>query len=363
MQVVIVGGGLSGLTTAYKLHQNGIHVTVLEARRRLGGRIQTVLPESRPTTPLDFGPAWVWDDQIHINKLMKRFHIKRFPQYKQGMSVYDNGARRAPHQFVPPPNMPAYRVDGGVQTIVDRLAAKIPDNQIYLKSEVTRITGDQDGLTVQSTRNGKTEFFDADSVVVALPPSLADTLITYDPTLPVDVRRAMQTTHTWMGQAMKIFLVYDSPFWRKSGLSGHGISHYDVVNELHDVSSDNLPFGVLFGFLGNNSVGRNMSPEEREEAIKEQVKRMYGWQARDYVYYGEINWSREHYTSGSYRAIKLSSGHPQYGDPLLQNPLMNGRLYLGGSEVSTVSGGYLDGAVYRGTEVADAILEKAKVDS
>ena len=40
MQVVIVGGGLSGLTTAYKLHQNeGFVLRYLEARRRLGGRV------------------------------------------------------------------------------------------------------------------------------------------------------------------------------------------------------------------------------------------------------------------------------------------------------------------------------------
>lgn len=363
MQVVVVGGGLSGLTTAYNLHQNGIHVTVLEARRRLGGRVYTVFPDNRPTTPLDYGPTWIWDDHKHIKKLMRELRIRRFPQYTDGMSVSDNGSGRAPHQFVPPETPPVFHIEGGVQKIIDKLASKLPDNQIYLKSEVTKITGDKDGLTVQSTRNGKTEFFDADVVVMTLPPSLADSIISYDPTLPVDVRRAMQTTQTWMGQAMKIFLVYDTPFWRKTGLSGHGVSHHDIVNEIYDVSPANLPFGVLFGFLGNNSAGRNMSPEAREEAVKEQLKRMYGWRAREYVYYGELNWAREHYTIGSYRAVKLSSDQPQYGNPLLQKPLMNDRLYLGASEISTVSGGYLDGAVYRGNEIAKSILEKTKTKS
>lgn len=363
MQVVIIGGGLSGLTTAYTLQQNDVHVTVLEARRRLGGRVYTVFPEKRPTTPLDYGPTWIWEDHQHIKHLMKTLRIRRFPQHTQGMSVYDYGFGRAPHQFVAPENPPVYRIVGGVQKIIDKLASKIPDEQIYLRTEVNKITGDQDGLTIQATRNGKTEYFDADYVVMTLPPSLADSIISFDPQLPIEVRQAMQSTHTWMGQAMKIFLVYDSPFWRKLGLSGHGVSHHDIVNEFHDASPANLPFGVLFGFLGNSSAGRNMSPQEREEAVKTQIKRMYGWQARDYVMYGEINWSREHYTMGSYRAIKLSSDEPQYGDPLLQKPLMNGKLYLGASEVSTVSGGYLDGAVYRANEIADAILQKTKVDS
>lgn len=45
--VVIVGAGLTGLTTAYELRKSGIDVLVLEAAPRVGGRIQTVsFPDS-----------------------------------------------------------------------------------------------------------------------------------------------------------------------------------------------------------------------------------------------------------------------------------------------------------------------------
>ena len=39
--VIVVGAGLAGLTTAYELHKAGVEVLVLEARSRIGGRVET----------------------------------------------------------------------------------------------------------------------------------------------------------------------------------------------------------------------------------------------------------------------------------------------------------------------------------
>ena len=57
-KVLIIGGGISGLTTAYWLHKSGIDVTVLEKDVRAGGSIRTVkdkgyLIECGPNSTLD----------------------------------------------------------------------------------------------------------------------------------------------------------------------------------------------------------------------------------------------------------------------------------------------------------------------
>ena len=57
-KVLIIGGGISGLTTAYWLHKSGLDVTVLEKGDRAGGSIRTVkdngyLIECGPNSTLD----------------------------------------------------------------------------------------------------------------------------------------------------------------------------------------------------------------------------------------------------------------------------------------------------------------------
>ncbi|MFQ6617036.1 MAG: oleate hydratase, partial [Fidelibacterota bacterium] len=58
---VIIGGGIAGLTAAFKLKQAGIRVTVLETRSHPGGAIDTVedggyLVEKGPNTILETSP-------------------------------------------------------------------------------------------------------------------------------------------------------------------------------------------------------------------------------------------------------------------------------------------------------------------
>ena len=42
-KVIVLGAGISGLTTAYLLHKDGYDVTVLEKNDKVGGSIETVI--------------------------------------------------------------------------------------------------------------------------------------------------------------------------------------------------------------------------------------------------------------------------------------------------------------------------------
>jgi monoamine oxidase len=55
-RVLVVGAGIAGLTVANALHHAGVECTVLEARRRLGGRLHTV---DVAGSPVDLGGSWL----------------------------------------------------------------------------------------------------------------------------------------------------------------------------------------------------------------------------------------------------------------------------------------------------------------
>ena len=348
---IVVGAGLSGLVAANTLAQQlpGIRLLILEARGRAGGRILTV-PTAVPGVYVDLGPTWVWPHQAHLQGLLHRLGLSTYPQYRVGAALFDQGRGSPPRRFDPDrAQEPAYRLNGGMHRLPRRLLAQLPSGSIAYGHVVRRIEEESASLRV-STRSGT--HFRGRQVLVTLPPRLAATLA-YDPPLPMPVVLAMQETQTWMGQAMKVGLVYDRPFWRDAGLSGLAVSYAGPVGQFHDATLPGEAAGALFGWLGNQSQARALSPQERREKVVAQAARLFGAPAAEPLDYVECNWRQEPFTSRGEPVPEVE--RPRYGSPLLQQAQLNGRLHWASTEVASVGGGYLEGAVYIGQEIAGRI--------
>jgi len=85
-EVVIIGGGLAGLTAAYRLEQAGItNILILEAKDRVGGRTLNI-PVSGGAFA-EGGGQWIGPGQTAIYSLMTELGISSFPSYQTGNDV------------------------------------------------------------------------------------------------------------------------------------------------------------------------------------------------------------------------------------------------------------------------------------
>jgi monoamine oxidase len=86
VDVVVVGGGLSGLVAARKVARSGRSVLVVEARRRVGGRLLNHTLRTGGT--IEAGGAFIGPTQDHIAALAKELGVGTFAEYATGKNVY-----------------------------------------------------------------------------------------------------------------------------------------------------------------------------------------------------------------------------------------------------------------------------------
>ena len=89
LDVVVVGAGLSGLAAARSLSGRGLHVAVLEARDRVGGR---TLSRRIGGDVLDLGGQWIGPTQDRVKALAGELGIETFPQHGKGTKLLVRGS-------------------------------------------------------------------------------------------------------------------------------------------------------------------------------------------------------------------------------------------------------------------------------
>jgi monoamine oxidase len=128
VEVVVVGAGLAGLTTARRLHASGHEVAVLEARDRVGGR--TFTSTRTDGSWLDLGGQWVGPTQDHVLALIDELGLRTFPTWTAGDSLAGMGSEVTRYRGRVPKLGARVLVDAlQAQLRLDRLARKVPPDR------------------------------------------------------------------------------------------------------------------------------------------------------------------------------------------------------------------------------------------
>lgn len=230
--VAIVGAGVSGLAAAAWLTNEDYDVTVLEARRRAGGRILT---DRSLGMPLDLGASWIHGtdgnpltDLAGAQGLGTRATDETYViRGGDGREISDADAPawlenvlEVQHSLgadADDVNGSAYRADtdydgdevilpGGYDRVLSGMSAGL---DIRFGHVLTHVDVDEDGVRLRDSEGREASF---DAVILTVPLGvLKQGAITFSPPLPRWKTDAI--SRLGMGTLDKVYLRYDEVFW------------------------------------------------------------------------------------------------------------------------------------------------------
>ena len=123
--VVVVGAGLAGLAAARALVARGSSVVVLEARERVGGRVEN--HDIGDGKVVEVGGQWIGPTQDRLAALARDLGVETFPTHAQGANLLEYGGSVRRYKGTIPRINPAVLVDvERAQRRLNRLARRVP---------------------------------------------------------------------------------------------------------------------------------------------------------------------------------------------------------------------------------------------
>ena len=351
--IIIIGAGLSGLVTAFRLKQAKIPFKILEAKGKIGGRIFTKITDNE--TPVEMGATWFGRQHQHLIKLLKELELAAFPQFQGQYYHYDdpNSAQHGKYQL--PKQDASYRISGGSKSLMERLYSKLDEEDIQFNTRVIAIKKEKEDLVVISDNS---EEFRAYQVILAVPPKIWSHQINFSPALPQALQSIAKNTQTWMEDSIKAAIEFETPFWKENGLPSTIMSNYGPFVECYDHSNHQESKFALCGFLSPNF--KELNQAERKKLILKQLSNILGDQALLALSYHEYIWSTDDFVK--WPKDMILQPHQNNGHPIFRASYYHGQLLISSSESATTFPGYMDGAVEAGERVSKLLLQTINED-
>jgi len=417
--VIVIGAGFTGLTAATDLIEAGRDVLVVEARNRVGGRVESeYLPNG---TRIDTGGQFLCRDMTHLMETAQRYGAHTVLSYvdgeqcyrpaipsEQGDAIWDGMERLRERmrsldltdpalmrltvgQWIDRQTDMPSNVTGSFRRLVKGLWCRAPEDVAlaYLASNDRRITnaypelemflgstmhalaeklaaGLGDRLRLSAPATSITIMQDEVEVdvegraltarhVIIAVPPVMARRIEISPALPPTLTKALAAWEP--GCAIKLQIGYETPFWRDKGLSG-SVMWSDPQGIYACDASHGGYFGIVV-FLGGPLASEWHRRPQTELAgfITSELAAAFGSPEHEPISISIRDWVNDAWSDGAYSDV-ITDLDATDAEAVLLEGLP--RLRFACSELSPSFPGYIEGAIVAGKQAAQSILQSRK---
>lgn len=413
--VVIVGGGFTGLSAALELKQAGIDFLLLEARDRAGGRVESSLNGLGEW--IDSGGQFLCEDMPELMALAEARGKKFIETYVEGdfiarpsmspqqaertyfaaMAIRERMNAVAPddpsiagltvatwldRQNDTADAKAAFRsmIEGlwclalekvPLWHLIDndrRITNEVPELQYFLWETMQSLANDLAGdlgdrlrLNEPVTRVGHgpqgVRVFSANGVIearaalIALPPATAAKL-DFAPPLPAALGKALGVWES--GVVIKILVRYARPFWRDRGLSGM-VMWRDRAGLFACDASRDPDHGALVVFVGGPLAlrWRALGDAALRAEVTARLEEALGPDAAGVLDFSKRDWTHDRWSGGAYSDLIVDVTATDAERTILAGAPP---VHFAASELSPSFPGYIEGAIVAGRIAARKII-------
>jgi monoamine oxidase len=413
--VVIVGAGFTGLSATLELKAAGIDFVLLEARDRVGGRVEAVLDGLGKR--LDSGGQFFCEDMLEVMALADARGKTFVETYVNGdfithpsMSVEQ--AERTYHGAMAirermnriEPNDPsiagltvnvwldrqkdatdakaAFRsmIEGlwclaldkvPLWHLIDndrRITNEVPELQYFLRDTMQSLAEDLAGDLVGRVRPNEpvtriehglygvrtvspNGIVEARAALIAVPPATAAKL-DFAPALPELLRKALGVWES--GAVIKIQVRYARPFWRDRDLCGM-VMWRDLPGLFACDASKDADHAALVVFVGGPLALRwhTLGETALRTEVTARLKDALGQEAADVLDFSYRDWTDDRWSGGAYSDLIVDVTAVDAESTILAG---SPSLHFASSELSPSFPGYVEGAIVAGRIAARKMI-------
>ncbi|WP_232375611.1 flavin monoamine oxidase family protein [Mesorhizobium comanense] len=413
--VVIVGAGFTGLSAALEMKKAGVDFVLLEARDRVGGRVEA--RNNGLGEHIDSGGQFLCEDMPQLMALVEARGKRLVETYVDGdfithpsmsvmqaertyhgaMAIRERMNRIEPDdpaiagmsaatwlesQHDPADAKTAFRsmIEGlwclpmdrvPLWYLIDndrRITNDVPELQYFLHETMLSLAddlagdlGDRVRLNEPVTRIehgpqgvlvvSAKRAIEAREVLIGLPPATAAKL-DFAPGLPEPLAKALGVWES--GAVIKILVRYPKPFWRGRDLSGM-VMWRDLPGLFACDASKDAEHAALVVFIGGPLAlrWRALSEVALRAEVTARLQDALGPDAGDVIDFSSRDWIGDRWSGGAYSDLIVDVTAKDAERTILAGAP---RLHFASSEVSPSFPGYVEGAIVAGRIAARKII-------